>query len=98
MKEELRAVRDLPSAIDESFRRAWPSIRDGNATTLIATFVLYSLTTGSIRGFALTLALGILVSLFTAMIITRVMLKSAINIKGVRKPIFFLGARKSNNE
>ncbi|MCR4312156.1 MAG: protein translocase subunit SecD, partial [Candidatus Uhrbacteria bacterium] len=96
LKEELRDGRDLPSALTESFRRAWPSIRDGNTTTLIGTVVLYALTTGSIRGFALTLAIGILVSLFTAMVVTRSMLKAVVHRKGLRKPLFFLGVNEGN--
>ncbi|KKW29951.1 MAG: Protein translocase subunit SecD [Candidatus Uhrbacteria bacterium GW2011_GWD2_52_7] len=96
LKEELGDGRDLPSAVKEAFRRAWPSIRDGNVTTLIGTTVLYALTTGSIRGFALTLTIGILVSLFTAMVVTRAMFKLVVNKKKLRKPLFFLGAKEGN--
>ncbi len=75
LKEELKSGRDLPTAIDEGFRRAWTSIRDGNLTTLIAAGVLFSMSTSFIKGFALTLALGILVSMGTAIMVTRVLLK-----------------------
>ncbi len=95
LKEELRSGRDLPSAIEESFRRAWPSIRDGNATTLIATTILYAMTTGSIRGFALTLSIGVLVSMFCAFVISRFMLRHAGRVKKLRSKIFFYGY-KSN--
>ena len=98
LKEELRDGRDLPSAVKEAFHRAWPSIRDGNMTTLIGTLVLYSLTTGSIRGFALTLAIGILLSLFTAMVITRLQFRSVVNRKSLRQPLFFLGVKKEGKE
>lgn len=92
LKEELRAGRDLPSAVEEAFRRAWPSIRDGNITTLIATAILYALmATGFIRGFALTLTIGVLMSMFTAMTITRVLLSAVIRIRAIRRKIFFLG-------
>ncbi len=91
LKEELRAGRDLVSAIEEAYRRAWPSIRDGNFTTLIATGVLYAMSTGFIRGFALTLTLGILFSMFTALWITRMMLLSLARFSFLRKKIFFLG-------
>ena len=84
----------IEGALDEAFRRAWPSIRDGNVTTLIGTAVLYGLTTGSIRGFALTLTIGILVSLFTAMAATRVMLRTVSRFRRMRGPWFFLGAPK----
>lgn len=75
LKEELKSGRDLPTAIDEGFRRAWTSIRDGNITTLIAAAVLFSMSTSFIKGFALTLALGILISMGTAILVTRVLLK-----------------------
>jgi preprotein translocase subunit SecD len=90
-KEELREGRDLPSAVEEAFHRAWPSIRDGNLTTLIATAVLYSISTGFIRGFALTLTIGVLVSLVCAYVFTRGMLRGAVRIKKLHKKIFFLG-------
>lgn len=91
LKEELRSGRDLPTAGEEAFRRAWPSIRDGNLTTLIATAVLYWIGEGFIRGFALTLTIGVLVSMFSAMIVTRVIFKLMSRSQKIRKPIFFLG-------
>ncbi len=91
LKEELRSGRDVPTATEEAFRRAWPSIRDGNATTLIATAILYMMTTGSVRGFALTLALGVFVSLFCAFVIVRFMLRRCARVPALRKRIFFLG-------
>lgn len=91
LKEELRSGRDLPTAVDEAFARAWPSIRDGNLTTLIATAVLYAMSTGFIRGFALTLTIGVLVSMFSAMIVTRTLLKLVARSQKIRKPLFFLG-------
>jgi len=91
LKEELRAGRDLPSAVEEAFRRAWPSIRDGNATTLIATAILYTMTAGSVRGFALTLALGVFVSIFCAFVVCRFMLRRAARVKALRNKFFFLG-------
>jgi preprotein translocase subunit SecD len=91
LKEELRAGRDLPSALEEAYRRAWPSIRDGNFTTLIATIVLYFMSTGFIRGFALTLTIGVLLSMFTALTVTRGMLRLVARSKAFRKKIFFLG-------
>lgn len=91
LKEELRSGRDLPSAVDIAFQRAWPSIRDGNATTLIATAILFQFTTGSIRGFALTLALGVLVSMFSAFVISRFLLRRASFVKALRSKYFFLG-------
>jgi protein-export membrane protein SecD len=91
LKEELRSGRDVPTAMEEAFRRAWPSIRDGNATTLIATAVLYTMTSGSVRGFALTLALGVLVSLFCAFVVSRFVLRRLARMPKLRRKAFFLG-------
>jgi len=94
LKEELRSGRDLPTAVDEAFRRAWPSIRDGNLTTLIATAVLYWIGEGFIRGFALTLTIGVLMSMFGAMVVTYVLMKLIVRFKGIRKPVLFLGLER----
>jgi len=74
LKEELHAGKSLRSAIDAGFRRAFVAIFDSNITTLIAAGVLYYFGTGPIRGFAVTLSMGILVSMFTAIVITRQLL------------------------
>lgn len=71
IKEELRIGKPLPRAVEEGFKRAWPSIRDGNFSTLITCFILIQFSTGIVRGFAITLSLGILVSMFSAIIITK---------------------------
>lgn len=75
MKEELSAGRTLASAIEEGFRRAWPSIRDGNTTTLISSAVLFWFSSSVIKGFALTLGLGVVLSLFSAMMVSRAFLE-----------------------
>lgn len=75
MKEELRRGRTMISAIDLGFARAWPSIRDSNISSLITSAVLFYFGTGVIRGFAVTLALGILVSMFSAIFVTRTFLQ-----------------------
>lgn len=81
MKEELRAGKPLETAINEGFSRAWPSIRDGNLTTLITCFILIQFLTGSIKGFAITLALGVLMSMFSAVVVTRNLLKLVVTPK-----------------
>ncbi len=81
LKEELKAGRDLRTAVDEGFRRAWNSIRDGNATTLVASVVLFAFSTSFVKGFALALGLGVLLSLFTASVITRSILLALSEIK-----------------
>jgi protein-export membrane protein SecD len=78
LKEELKLGKTWLTALEEAFRRAWPSIRDGNATTLISCFVLYWFSSSVIKGFALTLAIGILVSLFTAIVVTRTLLRISV--------------------
>lgn len=93
LKEELWSGRDLPTAIVEAAKRAWPSIRDGNATTLIATFILFTMGTSFIKGFALTLMIGIFVSLFCAMVITRSLLLIVCRRPSVKKRLFFLGLK-----
>ncbi len=75
MKEEIKAGRSLDQSIDEGFRRAWPSIRDSNLNSLIVCAILFIVATSFIKGFAFTLALGIIMSLFSAMFITRIFLQ-----------------------
>jgi preprotein translocase subunit SecD len=75
MREELKTGKTFSQSIQESFRRAWPSIRDGNFTTLIVAAILFWFGTSFIKGFALTLSLGILLSMFSAMFITRTFLE-----------------------
>jgi len=78
MKEELRAGRSLRAAIKAGFDRAWPSIRDSNASSLITCAILFWFGTNFgasiVAGFALTLAIGIVMSLFTAIVVTRTLL------------------------
>ena len=81
MKEELRAGRTLLSSINLGFDRAWPAIRDGNVSTLITCAILYwfadRLGATIVQGFAITLAIGVLVSMFSAITITRSFLRLA---------------------
>ncbi len=74
-KEELKKGLVKSSAIEEGFRRAWPSIRDSNVSTIITTLILYYFTGSFIRGFALTLLIGVIISMFSAITITRTMLR-----------------------
>ena len=73
-KEEIRWGRPSKVALDLGFSRAWTSIRDSNASSLITCAILFWFGTGSVRGFALTLAIGIVVSLFTSINVTRTLL------------------------
>ncbi|MGH2460873.1 MAG: protein translocase subunit SecD, partial [Chloroflexota bacterium] len=88
MKEELRAGRSLRAAIDAGFARAWTSIRDSNFSTLITCAILYwfGATFGAsiIQGFALTLAIGVVISLFTAILVSRTFLQLIVDTNRVR--------------
>lgn len=75
LKEELQQGKSLKAAIEEGFLRAWTSIRDGNAATLITSVILIWFGTSFVKGFALTLIIGTLVSLFTAITVTRVLVR-----------------------
>ncbi|MBI5529872.1 MAG: protein translocase subunit SecD [Candidatus Doudnabacteria bacterium] len=75
MKEELKLNKPMGTAIEEGFKRAWPSIRDGNITTLIICFILATFSTSLVKGFAITLGLGVIVSMFSAIVITKYLLK-----------------------
>ncbi len=89
LKEEIRAGKDINKAIDDGFARAWLSIRDSNVSSLITTLILYMFGTPSIRGFAVTLAIGILISMFTAITITRTFLKLFVTGKVMSHPWLF---------
>ena len=75
VKEELKRGLPRSSAIEEGFRRAWPSIRDSNSSTIITALILYFFTSSFVQGFALTLGLGVLVSLFSAITTTRLFMR-----------------------
>lgn len=97
IKEELKTGKPLGNAINEGFSRSWPSIRDGNYTTLITCFILTQFLTGSIKGFAITLALGVLVSMFSAIVVTRNLLRLLINPKLADK-LWLFGANIGKTE
>jgi preprotein translocase subunit SecD len=78
MREELKAGKTLQQSFTEGFRRAWSSIRDGHVTTLLGAGILYIFTTSIVKGFALTLGIGVLLSLFTATFITKILLSNFI--------------------
>ncbi len=70
-REEVKAGRTLAGSVEEGFNRAWASIRDSNMSSIITAFILYWFGTSLIKGFALTLGLGVVVSMFSAITITR---------------------------
>lgn len=81
MREERKEQKSFEKVIEDGFSRAWPSIRDSNMTTLIVALILFGLGTSFVKGFALTLGLGILVSVFSAIFITRSFLRCFINTR-----------------
>ncbi len=94
LKEELRAGRTLRQAIDLGWKRAWPSIRDSNSSTLITCIILFwfgsAFGASVVKGFALTLALGVGISLFTAIIVTRTFLHVVLDtVKSTDHPRWF---------
>ncbi len=93
IREEIAAGENVRNAVKAGFSKALTAILDGNITTLIATFVLMALGTGSIKGFAVTLMVGIILSMFTALVITRMLLNIAVNL-GIKNKKFYGVAKK----
>jgi len=93
MKEELRAGRDLTKAVEEGFHRAWSSIRDSNISSLITCAILFWFGSSIIKGFAVTLAIGIIVSMFSAVTISRQLLRLVVKWR-VSKAIWLYGVNK----
>jgi len=97
MKEELRAGKPLKTAMEAGFSRAWTSIRDSNLSTLLTCVILYwfgsNYGASTVKGFAITLALGVLVNLFTAIIVTRTFLRFTLHLtgEGLHKRRWLLG-------
>ena len=88
-KEEIRKGKTLRSAMEAGFNKAFTTIFDSNITTIMAAVVLFYLGTGPIRGFAITLALGVVLSMFSAITITRELLRFLIGSNLIKNPAFF---------
>jgi len=93
IKDELQNNKTLRASVESGFKRAFWTIFDANVTTLIATAVLFYFGTGPIRGFAVTLSIGILASMFTAIALTLWLLRLAIQVDAFKK-ISYFGARR----
>ena len=93
IKEELKRGRTVGTAIEEGFARAWSSIFDSNASTLLTCLILIAVGTGSVKGFAVTLSIGVLLSMFSAITVSKNFLKIAIKFKALQKPWLF-GVKK----
>ena len=80
LKEELRWGKTLVAALEAAFARAWVAILDGNVTTLIGASVLYFYGSGPVKGFAITLTIGILISMFSAVFVTRNLMETVVRM------------------
>jgi preprotein translocase subunit SecD len=89
MKEEMRLGKSLPAAVEAGFGRAWNSILDSNVSSLITATILYVFGSSVIRGFALVLIIGVLVSMFSAIIVTRTILRWVVTQEWARRARFF---------
>jgi preprotein translocase subunit SecD len=94
VKEELRAGNTLIRSIDTGFSLAFSSIIDGHVTGLISCVALFTLGTGLVKGFAVTLAIGLVLSLFTALTCTRVLLRLLMSYPALRRTTYFLPGRE----
>jgi preprotein translocase subunit SecD len=85
LKEELRNGKTLRVALDEGRRRAFPSILYSNLATILTALILFNFGTGTVKGFALTLIVGVVVSFFTAVFVTQLLLHAAIEYPSLRR-------------
>ena len=95
IKEELNNGKTVRAAVDSGFHRALTAVIDANVTTMIAAVVLYIFGMNTVRGFALTLGIGVIISMFTAVFVTRILLKGLVGI-GVTNPAVFGAKRKGD--
>ena len=89
IREELRRGVSSKAAVKKGFENALSSIVDSNVTTIIAALVLYFMGSGAVKGFAITLLIGIVVSLFTALVVTKFLMNQALNMGILKKTSYF---------
>lgn len=94
MKEELAAGKSLGAAMEDGFTRSWPSIRDGHFTTLISAAILFWFSSSVIKGFALTLTIGVAFSLFSAVVVTRLFMR--VVVSKIKNEKIWIGVKKNN--
>ena len=97
IKEEIRRGKSPRTAISLGYQKGFKAILDGNLTTLITAFILFALSSGSVRGFAVLLALGVLLSMFTAVAVTRALL-GVLSDRGVKLSAPMVGVSKASIE
>jgi protein-export membrane protein SecD len=86
IREELNTGKTYKASIEAGFERAWPAILDSNVTTLITGLVLYIMGSGTIKGFAITLNIGIIISMFSALIVTKNLISIWSGIPAMQRP------------
>jgi preprotein translocase subunit SecD len=94
MKEELRKGKLVKTAVEGSFKHAWPAIRDSNVSTIITCGILFIIGTSIVRGFAITVAVGVFLSLFTAITVTRWLLRHLAASRFANRIELFVGGVK----
>lgn len=97
IKEELHSGRGLESAVNEGFRRAWPSIRDGNYSTILTSLILIWMGTGFVKGFAVILTIGVVLSMFTAIVLVRIILQFIVGDWISKRLWLVIGARSKSH-
>jgi preprotein translocase subunit SecD len=83
IREELRLGKSVPAAVDAGFERALSAILDSNVTNVIAAIVLFQFGTGPVKGFAVTLIIGIVVSMFTAIFVSKTFFETILRMRRV---------------
>lgn len=96
MKEELTLGKTIKASVESGFKKAFSAILDSNVTTIITCVVLYLSGIGTIKGFAITLGIGVVVSMFTAIVVTKFLLKQVVNL--TKKRGLFYNAKKGAAE
>lgn len=95
LKEELKTGKALGSATDEAFKRAWSSIRDGNVSTLLTCVILIWFGSSMIKGFALTLGIGVMLSMFSAIVITKQLMRLTVGKNTKGRNLWWYGVKKN---
>ncbi|EKE16258.1 MAG: Protein-export membrane protein SecD [uncultured bacterium] len=97
MREEIESGKNLGRSLEEGFRRAWPSIRDGNYSTILTSLILIWVGTSFVKGFALILTIGVLMSMFTAIVLVKNMLRFFLGDWAEKRMWLILGTGKDKN-
>ena len=97
MKEELKLGKTIKASVESGFKKAFSAILDANITTIISCVVLYISGIGTVTGFATTLGIGVILSMFTAIVITKALLKALVGV-GIKNRKLFYNVKKTIKE